>query len=309
MESFSREFALFIDGIRLERDISRVDLIDGIISLSQYKRYLRGVASIPNNVVIELADRLKYNITDLYSLYTRKYSKEDNQLREIYSLIQSYKYEEAYLELSKINDELLVSSFYKSFYDYLSIHTQHKLGRVSDIHVLSLYSSLINYPSCMKNESFNMIEMNVLNQIVTISSNMENYEPANLLYKILTSKNFSYAKASDTSILPPIIYTVARVTYKQNDYLRTIEVTNLGIATALKHENSNALSHLFYLNASANKQIGNIEESLSSVKKCFLQLIVCGNVNIYKTFLSLYEQNYDIPLSELLKDMSDLIEK
>jgi len=46
MENKAREFGLFIDGLRLERNISREDLCDGIMSLSQYKRYLRGDTSI-----------------------------------------------------------------------------------------------------------------------------------------------------------------------------------------------------------------------------------------------------------------------
>ena len=307
MEVYSREFALFIDGIRSEKDLSRIDFIDGIISLSQYKRYLKGNASIPNNVVIELANRLKYNITDLYSIYTRKYNKEDKQLREIYSLIKLYKYEEAHKSLTKLNIDLLVSTFYKSLYEYLVIHVQHILGRVSDVHVLSLYSELINYPSVMKNESFNMVELSVLQQIVVVSSNMDNYEPANLLYKILTSGSFSYSSSNDTSILAPVYYAVARVFYRQSQYIETLQLVDNGIKVAQENENSNALPHLFLLGALVLKHQSELEKSYIYIKKCFMQIFILESKSMFETFKETYASNFDKPLDELLGNFSDMM--
>lgn len=309
MESFSREFALFIDGIRIERGLSRIDLIDEVVSLSQYKRYLRGVAPIPNNVVIELADRLKYNITDLYSLYTKKYSKEDSQLREVYSIIQKYDYERAYLFLQDINDELLVSSFYKLFYDYMVIFTQHKLGRVSEIHVLSLYSDLIDYPNCMKNDSFNFVEISILNQIITISSGIGNYEAANLMFDKLTSNSFNYSSSNDATVLPALYYTLARVNFKQDNFERTNEVCELGIKTAIQYEILSGLPHLFFLNARALLRLNLENEAIISIKKCFLQLSITGNKNSFEAFLKGYNNDFDIPIEDLLKDVSDIIKK
>ena len=72
MENKAREFGLFIDGLRLERNISREDLCDGIMSLSQYKRYLRGDTSMPNAKLVQLADKLKFSITDIYGLFGKK---------------------------------------------------------------------------------------------------------------------------------------------------------------------------------------------------------------------------------------------
>jgi len=307
METISKEFSLFIDGIRIEKGLSRIDLIDGIVSLSQYKRYLRGVASFPNDVIIKIANRLNYDITDLYSLYSKKYNKEDLILREIYKLIQSFKYKEAELKLNEVNSELLISNYYKTFYDYLSLHTQHKLGRVSDVHVLSLYSNLINYPNCMNSHSFNMVELNVLNQITIVSSTMENYEPANLLYRVFTSGNFSSTITNDSSILPSIYYTVARVNYKQEYFERTIELTNLGIGISLSNDNIKILPYLYYLNARANKNHGDDEAAILSVKKCFLHLISMGNKAVYETFLKLYNQTFETPLEDLLSNITNLI--
>ncbi len=307
MEPNSREFALFIDGIRIERGLSREDLIDGIISLSQYKRYLRGVTAIPNNIVLLIADRLKYNITEFYTLYTKKYSTEYNQIKNIYKLIQENNYNEAFFKAREINDELIVSGFNKLFYDYCIIYSQYKLGRISDIHVLSSFSEMINYPNCMENESFNMVEIDILIQIVTISTKMENFGPANELYKKLTSNNLNFSRTDETSILPSLYYTVSRVMYNQNDHEKVVELCDIGVTVALADENSNAIPHLFILKAISLKVLNRLEEAYDSVRRCFMQLIILNKQKLTDAFITSYNSNFDIPLNELMKDVYKLL--
>jgi tetratricopeptide (TPR) repeat protein len=302
VESYSREFALFIDGIRIERGITRVDFIDEIVSLSQYKRYLKGAAPIPNNIVIQLADRLKYNITDLYSIYTRKYSKEDHELKDIYKLIQNYKYQEAYEKLMVINQELLISNYYKDLYDYCLLFVQHRLGKVSDVHVLNLYSQIIDYANFFNKDSFNLVEISAINQIVVISSKMENYEPADRLYQLLTASNFNYAKSDDNSIISLIYYNLGRVIFRQEDYQRTKELCKIGIDFAIKHENSNGLPHLLLLQSLAYKNLGDIESAYETITKCFFQLIILNNSELNSIFINTYNQNFEKPIEALLGD-------
>ena len=76
MENESREFGLYIDGLRLERNMSREDLCEGIMSLSQYKRYLRGDTSIPNGKLVMIADRLKFSINDIHFMFRKKHNTE-----------------------------------------------------------------------------------------------------------------------------------------------------------------------------------------------------------------------------------------
>ena len=307
MDPNSREFALFIDGIRIERSLSREDLIEDIVSLSQYKRYLRGITAIPNNIVIQLADRLKYSINDFYSLFTKKHSNEHNEILDIYILIKNQQYKEAIESCHNLKDELIVSSYNKLFYEYCFVFSQYMLGQISDIHILSIFSEMVNYPECMDNESFNMIEMNVLVQIVKISASMENFSPAESLYKILTSTNFQLNYSGDSSILPLLYYYTARVFRTKGDTEKSLNLAEKGIQIALIYETSNALPHLFLINALANKELGNISEAYQSIKKCFLQLIVLNKPEQTKIFKSAYENNFEVSLSELLSNIPDLL--
>jgi hypothetical protein len=306
VESYSREFALFIDGIRVEKGITRIDFIEDIVSLSQYKRYLKGAAAIPNNVVIMLADKLKYNITDLYSIYTKKYSKEEHQLNNVYKLIQNYSYNEAFKELQKVNSELIVSQYYKMTYDFLMIYTQYKLGMVSDVHVLNLYTDLIDYPQCLNNESFNFIELSVLLNIVLVSSSMDNFNPVNQIYEVFVKRKFSYSSTDDKSIVPVIYYNIARAFYRQEDYSKTIETAKIGVSEATSNENTNALPQLYLLIANSEYYSNNELESLKMFKKSIYLLAVLNKQSQVSSFIKYYvNNNVDIELivSEILENL------
>lgn len=307
MDHNSREFALFIDGIRLERGISREDLIEGIISLSQYKRYLRGAAAIPNNVVVQIADRLRYSINDFYSLFTKKHNSEYNQLISIFKLIQSEQYQKALEACYDIKDELIVSSYNKIFYDYCFLYSQYMLGKISAVHTLGIFSDIIDYPVGMEKETFNMVEINILLQIVRISASMGNYEAADFLYTILTNPNLSSNYTGEVTILPIIYYYTARV-FRQQDKLReTLELANSGIQAAITYETTNSLPHLYLLASLVQKEMNNELEALACIKKCFLQLIVIDKPVLTESFKSVYQNNFDTPIEELLKDVHKMI--
>jgi tetratricopeptide (TPR) repeat protein len=309
METNSRDFALFIDGIRIERGLSRLDLIDGIISLSQYKRYLRGAASIPNDIVIELADRLRYNVTDFYSLFNKKHSNVYNQLMEIYNVVRGGQYERAFKMCMDFKDELIVSSFNKLIYDFCFIYTQHKLERVSNVHVLSIYSELIDYPNCLTNETFNFIELSTLIQIVIISASLDNYEPANGLYQVLISTNISKNYSGDITILPYIFYNTARIFFTQERFDEALNLINNGISNAKRYETNNNFPHLLLLKSLTLLQLKEKEQALKAIKQCFLHIILLENKSLYDAFKPTYDNNFDIPLNELLGDISDLLYK
>lgn len=306
MEPNHKEFALFIDGIRIERGLSREDLIEDIISLSQYKRYLRGVTAIPNNVVVQIADRLKYSINDFYTLFTKKHNSEYNDLLEIYSLIKSQKYQEALEECHNMKDELIVSSYNKLFYEYCFLFSQYMLGKISGVHLLNIFSDMVDYPNCFNNETYNMIEMNILTQIVRISSDMGNYEAADNFYETLTNPKFQFYYTGDFVILPIIYYYVARVFRNRGETEKAIKLSLEGVEAAISAETSNTLPHLYLLLSILIKD-KDLDKASYYVKKCFLQLIILDKPALTEAFINSYKANFDIPLEELLKDVHKLI--
>lgn len=300
MKNETREFGLFIDGLRLERGYSREELCEGIMSLSQYKRYLRGDTSIPNSKLVAIADRLKFSITDLHTLFTVKHNNEYTKLLGIYELIKSDKFKEAHEEILKLRNDVIVSEYNNLFYDFCSLRVQHALKMVSDVHVLGLYSKLINYPQNTENMSFNMVEITVLVEIVRISAQIDNYEPLNIMYRLLNSKNFQYTSASDSAFLPSIYSSISSLLGAQKEFDKVVDITNRGIEYCLHHESLNALTQLYFFNGLAKNYLSQKQEGIESMKKCFMLLYIEENFIKLENYKKTFEKQFKMNLSEII---------
>lgn len=301
MENKAREFGLFIDGLRIERNISRENLCDGIMSLSQYKRYLKGDTSIPNSKLVQLSDKLMFNITDIYSLFGKKHNENYKKIWDIYNLIKRNESKKALQLAETLKKEVLVSQYNKLFYDYCMIKIQHSLKMVSDVHVLNLYSDLIDYPACTNNDSYNLVEIGALIGIVNISVSIGNYGPMNHMYNILTSKTFYYSVSGDYSFLPSVYSSLSRSFGAQNIHQKALEMAQIGIDFCLKHETSNALSQLLFYKSISLLSLEKVEQAKEEAKKCMMQLYIESNPEKLSNYKSVFENAFNIKIDELIK--------
>jgi len=301
MQNKSRELGLFIDGLRLEKGITRENLCEEIMSLSQYKRYLRGDTSIPNGKLVQIADRLKFSIADIHILFGKKHNEELNKISSIYRLIRTNNYQEALILSQLVKKDIIVSEYNKLFFDFCLIKLQHALKMVSDIHVLDLYSRLIDYPTCTNNESFNIVEISSLIEIVTISSNMGNFEPSEIMYRILSSKTVSYSTSGDFTFLPTIYSSLSGILGLQKENEKVVSLSKKGIDYCLLHETLTGLSHLYFYNSLAQLYLGNRESALVSMRKAFMSLYLENKPKKFETFKLSFETQFDMKLDDLIK--------
>ncbi|AIO19546.1 hypothetical protein KQ51_01670 [Candidatus Izimaplasma bacterium HR1] len=299
MSENTRDFGLFIDGLRLDRNISREDLIDGIISLSQYKRYLRGATSIPNSVLLLLADRLKLSISSLHHVFETKQNKQLQKLTNIYTLIRQLRYQDAYNKAVILRDDVFISTYNKSFFDFCFVCIQHNLQMVSDIHALELYSIMVDYPNCVKNETYNWIEINILMEIVKVSSIMDNYEPSIHMYQIITSSQFKYISSGDSLFIPTVLSTLAPILGRQQKFEEVVNIAKEGIEYCKKYQTSGALATLYLTKSFALKDLSRLDEAKESGKKALMQVYIEDNPAKFSQFKDLLINRLDLTSEDL----------
>jgi hypothetical protein len=271
------------------------------MSLSQYKRYLRGDTSIPNNKLLQIADRLKFSISDIHILYQKRHDKQLSQIEEIYNLMIRHEYHQAYQMAMKMRNDVFISDYNKLFFDFCFVHLQYCLNMVSDVHILEIYSELINYPDCQENESFNWVEMNILFQIISTSFKIGNHEPADLMYKMLTSHQYSFSFSKDASLLPNIYLTIGQILGKQKKYKEVIQITERGIEHCRRYGVSFALSSLFMINAFAKMDLGHKEDALHSAKMAFMQMHIENRPEKLQQLKVAFRQKFDLEIEDVCK--------
>jgi transcriptional regulator with XRE-family HTH domain len=301
MDSNSRDFGLFIDGLRMDRNLSREDLCDGIMSLSQYKRYLRGDTSIPNNRLLQIADKLKFTISEIHKLYQERSNSQLKKIDEIFNLTRQRKFDVAYEKALEMRNEIFVSEFNSLYFDFCFVYIQHKTNLVSDIHVMELYADMINYPDCLENESFNWVELSIIFQMILTSSKFDNYELADFMYQILTRKDQSFSVSRDQTLIPNLYLVLGQIFGRQSKYENVIELVDKGIQHCLKHQTSVALASLFFIKAMAHDALEEKEKAIQSAIKTIMQLHIEENdvkIDEYKKKLS---KSLDIDIDEICK--------
>jgi hypothetical protein len=268
------------------------------MSLSQYKRYLRGDTSIPNNKLLQIADRLKFTISEIHKLYQDRSNTQLRRIDQIYTMTRSKHYEDAYRLALELREDIFISEYNQLYFDFCFVHLQNKLNMVSDVHVLELYSELINYPECLQNESFNWVEMNILFQMILTSSKMENYELADFMYKILTDNNHVFSVSKDLSLLPNIYLVLGQTYGRQRNYKRVLDVVNSGIAHCLKHQTSFALASLFLVKAFAHWDLDEKEQAIEAGRRSIMQLYVENNTSKISEYKQRLSKGLDLDFNE-----------
>ncbi|MCF7926813.1 MAG: helix-turn-helix domain-containing protein [Candidatus Izimaplasma sp.] len=301
MQQNNKEFILFIENLRIERNLTREELCENILSTSQFKRYLRGSSVIPNDKLVFLAERLKFNISDLHNLFDKKYNEQYQELLQIYDLNSTSSFKTSYVKLHKLKDKTLISTYNEFLFDFLMINTQYNLNMMSDVQALEMLSELINFPDCKENSSFNFVELNGLLDIVTISSRRDDFKPANILYEILSSNSKTFASLEKKSILPIIHLILAGVLNKQDKPKKVLEISRNGIDICLKHDILNSLEYLYLYKGFAEGDLGETEKAKNSIKKAFMLLYVQDKHEVYRRFKKSYEKNFNSPLEELIQ--------
>ena len=269
------------------------------MSLSQYKRYLRGDTSIPNNRLVQIADKLKFTISEIHKLYQDRTNTQMTKIDTIYSLARALQYEEAYAKALELRKDVFISAYNQMYFDFCYIYVQHKLNMVSDIHVLELYSNMINYPDCLENESFNWVELNILFQMIIASSKVENYELADFMYSILTGNQTKFSISKDTSLLPNIYLVLGQILGKQQKFDQVIEIVNKGIEHCRRHQTSFAIASLFLVKAFAHWDLSEKEQAIDSGKRSIMQLYIEGNETKVEEYMKRLSREFEIDFHEL----------
>ena len=113
-------FSNYLEKLRISRNISRNDFVSGILSERQYRRYLKGESTMPNDKVHLLVTKLGLDLADFYMSYLDDKESHLQVIKNLFNLIRTGKLAEANTLISTINYNELSTSYQKQFYTFCS---------------------------------------------------------------------------------------------------------------------------------------------------------------------------------------------
>ena len=108
METLINNYGRLIDKIRKDRNKSRQELCEDIMSVRNFQRFANGEVSVSHDKIIQLIDRLNLDYFTFNQMYKSTLEDEYNKIRKAFNLAVNWQFDEALLEFSKIDKDKLL---------------------------------------------------------------------------------------------------------------------------------------------------------------------------------------------------------
>jgi transcriptional regulator with XRE-family HTH domain len=260
-----------IDQIRLERQLSREDLCDDIMSVRNYQRFITGEVNVSNNKLQLLIDRLNLDFFTVSEIYRHRADDLYSKLQNVYQLMQSNSDKAAYELLQKISIKNNSSTYLELFYTYLLFDLERQLQIVPLEQSIERLSELISYPQILEYKVLNFIELNVLVILNTYYAKKEDHTIADFLYQYLLDDNLN-KKGILSSFLPALYSSTAQSLGTFMEYDKSLEIATKGLDQCRKLQMYSSMHNLLFFKAISEQKLGLEKESKDTVKRLYALL-------------------------------------
>lgn len=292
----------YFEMLRVARGgISQVDFIGGIISMTQYRRYLKGDAKLPFRVIVAFSNRLglKYD----YVLDQIDFTKnaERRLITRLMNAIVTYNYKEFDTIIAELDHSYFIQSENKLIFDYILVLSDLFRNKVSK--ELSLYKlkKLIDYPNILTNKKvLSVAEFMILGEITTLIPIDEQTISLNRLKEILTNPKDVVVGNNEKMVVMLLVRIIKTLGIsKQFDDALYYSLKGIDICRAV-HTNY-SLDYLYYYAALCYHESGKVIDRDNMIFATIMAANVEGDLHNATKFAKLIEKDFDITISDFMK--------
>lgn len=296
----SNEFAHFIDNFRKSRNITREDFVDGIISLRQYYRFIKGDSSLKSESINSLLERLEINTIDLYGQFIKKKNESLKNLIDSYNLISLMEYDKAKVMLAKINESDLQSVQDIKFLRYLLASLNFHLKLESEEKSMNKIIEIIDYPKILNKDILTFYEITGLFSITTYLIRHKNdYRVAIFTYEVLNDPRKYYVNNMKSSI-NSFYASASKNLGIIGEIEKSLEMADKGIQEAKASGTITNLPILFYCKALSEYNLNMTSQYQKTLIRLFGLLNVQDDEKKSEFYKKLIVKQFDIKESDLI---------
>lgn len=288
----SIQFFNYLEEIRKARKISQEDFINDIVSMRQYRRYLKGESSISHDVLESLCERLNVKLEYAFFEFQFKKSNETEVIIALYNNVVSENLDKALFLLANIDEKKIVEPSNALIFTHSKNLLAYYKKQINKTQLLYLTESLININDLLTNNIFNDAELLILISFFQF----KNYPKS----KIIADKLISYLKKETRIITGHNFKTIVLVLHQLSKYYGSIGEFDKSLEaskTAIKH---NLKISSFYLMSSLYFFTAITYHKKNDIKNYELAL--------YNCYISLQLENNKISKEKLIKQINNLFD-
>lgn len=297
---YSQELARYFDRLRFDHNMTQEDLVEGIISLRQFRRYLNGTSYLPQEVINLFSERLGYRTAILMLEFEAEKIKEARTVTDFYNMVANRDHDSAIAFMKDYGIEKISDDSTKLLYRNAVDHLEFQTGKIKEDEYVRRTISLIGYPEIMKRKVLTTFEITILSSLVNVSSFNEKDVIADRLLLMAENPNLVYSGQNE-KMLTYVLQRIAHYYGRQKNYRKVIETCDKAIAFNNDWRLFYLLDFLYYFKALAHHYLGEIEAYEASLFKCYSMLQAEGSSVRYERFRKLVESDWPIQFHDFAK--------
>lgn len=273
--------------------MTQAELVDEIISLRQFRRYLNGKYIIPQYVINEFSKKLGFKPEYIVIEFESDKKKETQKLNEFHNYIVSGNIEQAKSMLNNNIFKYILDNNNKTFFDYSMILFQYYDKKITDSIAIYQTKQLIHYDRILNNHIFSSTEIIILTSLMGYKSFDGKEILVKLFEKYILDPTLVISGHNVKNILLCLNYMIEYYGMNEN-YERVIFLANKGIDFAMETKTFYLLVDFYYFLSLAYFAIGDTKNYEKSMFNCYNALHLENNPPKIKRFYKLIEDDFNI---------------
>jgi transcriptional regulator with XRE-family HTH domain len=290
----------YIEKIRYGRNISQEKMLDGIISIRQYRRYLYGTVEIPFGVVAQIASKMGVSANKLLLEFETEKNKERRGILAYYNAVVTKNLESANELLENITLEQIMEKENKLLFLSAKANHEYFSGVIDKAQMISQQKSIVDYPKILNNKILTDSEMHIL----AIILDGEKQTPTDIIerFEQAFENNELHISGDNAAVNMQLVFWLAKYYGKQKNYIKTIEYCNLGIEKNKEFRTIYLMEYFCYYKALSYKRMGKISEYRNALYQTMLYIEIIPEEGRVERFYQTIKKDLSIDPLEFMRD-------
>lgn len=268
--NFSQSLLVYLDTLRKHKHMTQEELTNDIVSMRQYRRYLRGESNIAPYVFDLFTERLGLNLEYVVIQFKQEKFKETKLVNAYHNAVINHD-QKTVLKLQHTLDISEITDLNnRRIYQYATYLYQYDHAEMSEKILITSIKSLLDYPKILTYKVFSSAEIIILTSLLIYDSFEDKKSVVNLLTSYLNDTTTIISGHNQKMVLL-CYYHLANYHKQYDQTTKMLDFALRGINTCkqLKYhyllEDFYLLSALAYQRLEKNEQIPTLLFGLYSV--------------------------------------------
>ncbi len=300
--NFSQSLAIYLDQLRVMKNMTQEEFTNGIVSMRQYRRYLRGESDVAPYLFEQLSERLGLNLEYLVFEFRTKTFKEIQLANEFHNAVMNKDVKKVTKMLETFNETTIKNRNNLLIFKYASSVYYYDAGMFPLSSLVERIKSIINYPDILKHKAFSSTEIIILSSLLVYNEFDEKEHIVSILTDYINDKIPFISGYNKNSMLLSL-YRIADYQKRYGNPKLLLDYAQKGIKLCLNLQSIYLLEDFYMFQALAYKLLNKQDEIYPILCKLRCVLALKGDEMKLKRYASYIKRDFNIDdFDHYLKD-------